>query len=268
MKKCVLFLAFLLLAPCVSAKYITISVMPLSSNFLAENLGEVNFSISNLGDEPAYDMSVGLIPPKGISSDKVYLGVVNQGASNVVPLKFNVSDDVLPGEYYMNLMVQYADANGYPFSMVNPMKIVYKKPVQSRVVGSMQKVEIFGDEPKTLKLVLSSNDDVPRDVVVSVNAPNEVSVDSSVRQASIPSKGSVELEFQVSSMGALPGSRYVVYAVVDYSDQVHYSVAVRTNVEITEKKAFPVWVPVLVLVILILVVVYMQLNKKRGGKKK
>jgi uncharacterized membrane protein len=213
-------------------------------------------------------MSVGLIPPKGFSSDKVYLGVMTNGTSNVVQLKLNASDEVLSGEYYMNLMVQYADANGYPFSMVNPMKIVYKKPVQSRVTGLMQKVEISGDESKVMKLVLNNNDDVSRDVVVSLNAPNEVSVDSSVRQASIPAKGGVELEFQVSSMGALPGSKYVVYAVIDYSDQVHYSTAVRSSVEITEKKTLPVWVPVLVLAALVLVVVYMQLNKKPRGKKK
>lgn len=268
MKKCVLFLVFFLLAPCVFAKYITVSVMPLSNNLIAEDAGEVNFSVSNLGDEPAYDMSLGLVSPKGFNSEKVYVGVMDNGTYKIASFKISVSGDVTPGEYYSSLVVQYADANGYPFSMVNPVKLIYQKPAQSRISGFMDVVEVSGVEVKTLKLVLNSNDDVSRDVSVALTAPNEISVDSPVRQVSVPAKGKAEVEFKVSSIGALPGSKYVVYAVVEYSDQLHYASAVRSNVGIVEKASIPSWAPIAVVVILVLAVIYLQLRKTPKKKKK
>lgn len=272
MKKFVLVLMVFLAMPAVSARYITIAVGTLPNNFINESTGELNLSLSNLGDEPAFDMYLALVVPEGFQSSNLFMGVVEPNNSLSASFTINVSDGVLPGEYYLNLLVQYSDGNEYPFSMVNPIKLVYKNTAKSMIKGSIDKVEIADKESKNIKLKLTNLDDVSHEVKVRLQTPTEIKFDPLERRVSIAGKGEVDVDYQVSLIGALPGSNYLVYAVVDYTDKLHYSTAVRTNVEITKEKALqdsvPLWIPVAVVVILVLVVIYMQLKPAEKQKKR
>ncbi|MFH1126422.1 MAG: hypothetical protein V1703_04810 [Candidatus Altiarchaeota archaeon] len=272
MRRLALLLMVFLLAPFASARYITISVGLLSSGFISGNSGVLNISVSNFGDEPAYDVQLGFDMPEGFASEPIFVGVINPNNTALASFNINISDNVVSGEYYLNLIVQYADGNGYPFSMVNPVKVVYRTPAQIMVNGVMEKVEIPGGGSGNLRLVLNNPDNIAHDLSVRLYLPNEIKADSSERKVSIPPKGEVDVDYELSSFGALPGSNYMVYAVVDYVDDLHRSNAVRTNVVITAEKSlfgsFPLWIPAAGAILLVLVLFYMQLKPRVKQKNK
>jgi len=270
MRRFCVFAVLFLIAPVVSASYVTISVSILSDGFIAQSPGDVNLTVSNFGDEPAYDVQLSLLLPDGFHSEPVFVETVEPNGTVLARFGIPVSDGVPTGEYYADLMVQYSDANGYPFSMVNPVKLVYQKQAQSPIRGSMGNVEIPVGDSGTLSLKLTNLGDVPRELLVKLEVPHEIRVDAPERTVSVPQKGEIQIDFPVSSFGALSGSSYLVYAVASYTDGVRYSTLVRSTIGFTEKRAmidsFPWWIPATAVVVLILVIAYLQLRPARPIK--
>jgi hypothetical protein len=275
MSRFCVFAILLLIAPAVSATYITISVSTLSDGFIAQSPGDVNLTVSNFGDEPAYDVQFSLLLPEGFNATPISVDSIEPNQKVPASFSIHVSDGVPAGEYQADMMVRYSDGNDYKFSMVNPVKLVYRKQAASSIRGSMGNVEIPAGGSGTLALKLSNLGNVSRQVSVKLEVPYEIKVESPERTVTIPPEGSVQIDFPVSSLGALPDSNYLVYAVADYTEGLHYSTVVRGAVHLPGKKGtaemLPEWisgVPGFVLAISVFVIFVLAVSylKRRWAR--
>jgi len=264
--KCYFFLPlFLLLVSSASASYIEMRVQNFSSNFVPSSPGEINLSVSNFGDERAYEIHLGFVVPEELNSNTVFLGVMEPNTSLLVPLTVDFPERVLQGEYCFNLVLFYADGNDFPFSMANPVQIVYGRAAESMVKGEMEDVDVRGEDVETLRLELTNFDVVDREARVTLYGPGEINVDSPSRKFLIPGGSEALVEWNVSSLGALPDSSYLVFAVTEYEDQLHYSSVARAHVNVNKYWDFFVLMKFLVPAATISALVYLILNEIKLG---
>jgi hypothetical protein len=268
MKKlfCVCFL-IAMLAFCASATYISLSSTVDLERVVNTTTAEANISITNRGDEPAYDVIVEPMSYMGFTAEQVTLGNINPNETVSGTIALTIPEDALPGRYSMGLMIRYNDLNNYPFTFVTPIRLFYKVAIQSNVVGLLSEVEIAGDREEVMTLKIQNRDDKPHDVTVKLYTPNQISVDEKEKTVTLRQSSETVVDFNLSSLGALPGGNFFVFATIDYDDNgKHYSVISSNGRIITSKERYimGMLLPLIVCVIVVLLVliVYLQLKPK------
>lgn len=259
-------LALLVFAAAASATYITLSPALSLERIVSGNETQVNVSIANLGDEPAYEVQLSFLLPEGFDSEPIYFGRVDNGA---VPQRggflISIQEGVSPGKYTAALLTEYKDANGYPFSSVSPYPLFIEEIRSSQVSGAIKETELGTKETTRLFLELRNLDERAHNVEISIRAPKELKVSPMDGSTYIESRGEATKEFEISSFGALAGSSYVVFASLDYEeDGSHYSATASGMVKVVEKKdpfSFSGWLPVAAIVVLVLAALVYQFRK-------
>lgn len=233
-----------------------------STDIMTEDNTEMHVRLLNSGDEPAYDVQTSLIT-ENFESKPLFVGKLNLNEPFEGNINLTLKESIKPGKYPVPVLVDYADANGYPFSSVSPSFIVYKTQTTSRISGNIPELSLTGKEKKELILYIQNLDDVEHDVNVELILPRELKVVDNKRSILIDSKEEKKLSFEVSSLSALPGSSYVVLASLEYEDDLHYSSFVNGAIKITEEKPFnvPIWFLVLSFIVLSLIFIYYKLKQ-------
>jgi len=103
-----------------SASYIRMgSSVPLMGPVIGDTF-ILNVTLSNSGDEAARDVMVSLItPPGGISSEPVFVGTLEPNSGVLAQFKVAIPFKTKPGTYPLIIKTAYADANAYPFSLLD-----------------------------------------------------------------------------------------------------------------------------------------------------
>jgi len=130
----------------------------------------------------------------------------------------------------------------------------------------MKELILDGKKTKTLTLTLRNLDEIQHNVDIKLYLPRELKVDKDKSIVVIGPKEEKNLNFQVSSFSALPGSNYVVIATIDYDDSnSHYSSTVRSMIKIVTEKSleFPIWLPILTFIVLLIIFAYYLMSSKR-----
>lgn len=245
-----------------AAGFIRLSSRIIMENIIQNNETELNISLTNLGNEAALNVHSTLLMTEGFKSTDFYSGEIQPNSTSTGTLKLEIGDVVNPGTYSFALLIRYTDINGYPLSTPYPLSIVYKNPTSPLVHGVISSADISGEGSGALKLKVSNRDMKAHDVLVRLYLPDELKVDSIEKQISIDGGKDAELEFQVSSFGALTGSSYVIFASIEYEDGLHYSSAARGMVNIVEDRfEIPRWLPIAVIVVLVLIFLVAQFRK-------
>lgn len=228
-----------------------------SSEIMIEDSTNLHIELLNSGNEPAYDVQVSLIT-EDFESEPILAGKLNPNKPFEGDINVSLTKNIIPGKYPVAVIVDYADANGYPFSSVSPSYIVYKTQTVTRVSGIFNQLSLAGKEEKKLILYIRNLDDVSHDVDVELIIPREMKVLNDKRSVSLESKEEKELSFEVSSLSALPGSSYVVLASLEYEDETYHSSFVSGIIKITEGKPFnlPIWLPILSFIALSIIFIY------------
>ena len=124
--------ALIVLTNAVNAGVISITTRA-DTVFMIGPSAELNVTVSNSGDEPAYDVKISLLLPDGFSSESMFAGRIDEG-SNYTALFAISSGGKKSGEYAFAILVEYKDANRYPFSAVSPNAIIYNSPSDRKSV--------------------------------------------------------------------------------------------------------------------------------------
>lgn len=227
-------LTFLLLFSSALAGTISLTTS-ITTETISGNSSLVKIEITNMGDEAAYNTQLSIISDE-FSSKPVNLGTLLVN----VPYKTNITiesqKELKEGSYALFLITEYTDANGYPFSSVSPISLIYKSHYPSRVIGSFETVEISEKRGKDISLKLRNMDQIPHEVRVRLVLPNELASDFVEKNINVGPKEEKVIKFKVSNFGGLVGSSYVILAAIEYEGDYHYASIATGMVKIVEDK--------------------------------
>jgi len=184
----------------------------------------INISISNYGDEPAYDIVLVPLPLEGFYSNTMMLSkTIEPNSTKSAELNVTINN-VVPGVYLLPIKVLYRDYHKYALSSIYPILLTYKNITKSGVNVFLPKYVDLGDNPASVGLRLENNENVEYSIRVALILPDELKSDFDVRHLTLGSQTQSVINFNLSSYGALAGSRYPILVAADYYYQnVHYT---------------------------------------------
>jgi len=263
MKKMIILFIFLLIPQITLASVISLRT-DVSTELMTEDTTKTHVNLLNSGDEPAYNVQISLLSGD-FESNPIFVGILSPNKPFEGYFNVTLTKEILPGNYPITVLVDYEDANSYPFSSVSPSSIIYKTPTPSMVSGNIAEISLSGKKSKKLILNVMNLDDVSHDVKVELILPRELKVSDTEKTVSIGPKEEKQLNFEVSSVSALVGSSYVALASLEYEDDLHHSSFAKGIIKIVEEKPFefPIWLPILSFCVLLIVFLYYFIRGKK-----
>lgn len=221
MKKLLVIFILFFIPQLVSAGVISLTTT-VSSDIITGDIGRVHVKLLNSGNEAAYDVQISLLT-ESFESNPIHLGKLNPNEPAEEDFEIRLKRIISPGRYPATIIVDYTDANGYPFSSVSSSFIVFKNSTVSKISGLISETSLSGKESKILTLSVRNLDDEEHDVDVKLILPREIKVVDAEKKISIGPKQEKSLDFEVSSLSAIPGSTYAILASIEYEDDMHYT---------------------------------------------
>jgi hypothetical protein len=272
--KKLIFLPILLITlQTVSASVISLRTT-VNTDILIGNKTDVKVELENLGDESAYNLQISLINDF-FKTDEANIKELTPNNPLKIVLNATLIKTITEGRYPAFVLVDYTDANDYPFSSVSPTYIVYKTQTVSKISGLINGVSLTGKESKKLTLSIRNIDDKEHEVTVKLILPREITTDSEEKTVNIGTKEEKTLEFEVSSLSAISGSNYVVITSMEYEDKgLHYSSVasgtIKIGVESIKKQEFNetnILSYVVLVISIIIILIYLYPKYIKRGKK-
>ena len=132
---------------------------------------------------------------------------------------FPVSDLDFPesGSYPLIVQLRYHDANMYPYSVVSVMSVRIGEvaPNNIPITGELKADQVA--EEGSLELRVKNTGLMPQEVLITMASPSELLVIGEAGKLDIPVKEEKRISYSLKNNGALPGSYYNVYAIIEYS---------------------------------------------------
>jgi hypothetical protein len=181
---------------------------------------ELAIKITNKGNESAHSVMPQLLIP----ANSAYLTSTPElPPGKTVEIRHRLDLNAgLPGSYSMSLLTHYTDAGRYPFSAVSPIFYNQGESRPALIVPKLTDRTLSGKS--LLKLAVKSLSDKPLPIHCRLYVPREILCPSPERKETLAPGGISFLTFPVQNIGALNGSRYAVFALIDYEqDNYHYS---------------------------------------------
>ncbi len=262
----------MLLSSPAAASYIQIVPSITAPEIVRAGDTDLQVSVINNGDESAYDVRLSLILPDGFSSKTITYRELKPKETKRDTLKVSISDTLNQGSYVIALLTRYADANNYPFSSVNTITLDLGEPTSSKVYGTITPVTVNSGKSDAMLTVIN-RDDREHDIKVKMLLPYELKVEPNAIDLRIKPNEDLDMPLKVSSIGALPGSTYPIYARVSYldGDQQHSSV-LRGVVTIKDNGwqsllPFPLWLPIVAVAAFAAIRIYQKARMKGWGNR-
>src|SRR3989338_7161817 len=119
-----------------------------------------------------------------------------------------------PGAYSLALITSYADKNGYPFSAVSRISYVRGEARPPEIIADLKGASLS----KNGKLVLNIKSVSEEKLILAAKLvlPKELVCGTGEREALLNPRGQAILKFPIRNIGALPGSAYPIFAIIDY----------------------------------------------------
>jgi hypothetical protein len=227
----------------------------------------VKVSASNTGDEAALAVTPVLRFRDGEIRGKGKPTLEPKGSFEeelVLP-----ATDLTPGRWPYRLAVDYTDANQYPFQALQAQVVTLGNPPPAKIaVPSVTAEQIAGSGDLTV--TLKNLTDAEQTANVSVLVPDGLEADPKSRSATLAKWGEDQVVIGITNRAALAGSRYPVFANVEYDDGgVHQTVIARGMVEIVgsdtflDRNARYLWIAAIGLVVVWLGIVVMRAMGRR-----
>jgi len=271
MKKLLLVIIFLFLSiTLTSASLISMGVTVSNTVALDGSSGESIVSAVNSGDEAAYNVQISLLD---LLNNNLVVGEINSllrpGKETKNTFKLDFSNITLPGTYPLLVTVDYRDANNYPFSAIAQATFNYKEATNSLL--KMQSNPVKLADKATLSLDITNLNSDPKKIDIYAVAPRELIIKDNTRVIDLGGQKSTTLTFKMSSLSAIPKSKYPVFIVATYKDNNRfYSNIISSPVEIVtvEKKSIlrlPTFFGIGAVAILVLVITILQFRKRKDS---
>ncbi|MFH0861476.1 MAG: hypothetical protein V1875_00460 [Candidatus Altiarchaeota archaeon] len=255
-----------------SANYIQIVPKLSPPEDIQDPYFEIPITITNRGDESAYETKFSLILPDGFTGQSIFYQKLEPKQEKKDIFRINISEDAIPGAYIVALLTNYKDENQYPFSSVNAQTIIYKTPTMNTISGIMGNLELE-KEAATTNLKIMNRDEKAHDVKIKLILPDELRADIVMLNIVLEPNKEQQIPITIEPAGALPGSIYPITAIASYTENnQHYASLIRGVITIkqttTSKLPFPVWLPPAILVSILGYLIYRKITKNRKKKKR
>lgn len=237
MKKLMFFLIILVfVGGMADGTYITISSTVSVGNPILGDEAKLSVIIYNQGDETAYDLQQSLILPEGFSSNPVFINELGPDVKKSINFTVSIDEGVNPGRYYIALLTDYKDANGYGFSSISPTHLVIKEEDVSDIFPRLSSTAITPNGRGRVTLKIKNMDEKSHDITVRLMLPREVETPEDVKSVTIEGKGNTSIDFSIASFGALARSTYAVFASAEYDEgEMHYSHIAMGTIKISDE---------------------------------
>ncbi len=252
------------------ASLISMGVTVSNTLALDGSSGESTVSVTNGGDEAAYNVQVSLLDllNNNLMAGQIY-SVLKPEEKTKSTFKLDLSNITLPGTYPLLAIVDYRDANNYPFSAIAYSTFNYKEATNPLLMMRLSPLKLA--DKATLSLDLTNLNDGPRKIAIYAITPRELIVKDNRQVIELAGQKSTTLTFKISSLSAIAGSNYPIFIVATYEDgRKFYSNFASSSVEIVkpEKRAvtrLPVFLGVGAVVILVLLIIILQFRKRKDS---
>jgi hypothetical protein len=220
-----------LIVPDDSAGAGTIRIQTTTSVSVAGDVLKVEVTTTNKGDVPAHNVQAHLMLSGHTQSSQV-MGLLKQNE----PETF-VFEKILPvlhkGRYPLTVLVDFHDANRYPFSAVSCATFYVKEDVNPNLacVGDDISIQDSGE----LRFTIKNPGSATRSIRATLVLPKELSSPKTSTDFQIGTKQEEVVTFRINNFSALLGASYPVFCYFEYdSEETHYTALAEALVTIQE----------------------------------
>jgi hypothetical protein len=141
------------------------------------------------------------------------------------------------GHWPYEILVEYADANLYPFQALSVgMLAVGSPPLPKVAVPALASPMLV--EHAELSVHVKNLSETERRVTLKVIGPDAIEQKHASEETLLGPWAELEVPVELTNRAALPGSRYPLFVTVEYEDgAVHQTVVAQTTVEIRDADA-------------------------------
>src|SRR5262245_17769506 len=146
--------------------------------------------------------------------------------------------DLGEGRWPFRVAVSYTDQNQYPFQALHVSLITRGNPLPAKI--AVTKVDITPLESSaTMTIRLKNLAGVERAATVNVFAPEDIEIEGGAPEVKLAAWAEDSVERDITNRTALTGSRYPVFAIVEYDEQgTHHAVVSQGLVDVSTPRAF------------------------------
>lgn len=229
------------LAPSAMAKTISMSVEVRAT--MRQGSLAVALTVANSGDEAA----ASVVPTVRFGGKEVRgQGRESLGPGERMESAVEVPSTSAPGQWPLVTIVDYSDANGYPFQALQVALVSSPGAVPSLVVVLDVEAAPVTDSG-SIRARLKSLSEVPRTAQLRFIAPRGLEVSPATHSLALEPWADAQVKAQVFNRAALVGSRYPVFVTVEYDEAgTHHSAVAHGMVEIREATRRRAWYPLAV----------------------
>jgi hypothetical protein len=232
--KILLVLTVLLSFSMAKSSYISMTTL-VETPIILNNSTSVEISVENSGDETAYD-AIAFLDRKEFYAENIYMGKINPG--DYVKKNFTVffTQGIKEGIYITAMRVYYKDTNGYVFSAISPVKLIYKSPTSSKLTLLLENKKIEEGGNTKVEIKIKNLDEKNIDAKINIFMPDEFGVGRKSYEVSLKPNSEKTVLLDVFNIKALKGSTYPYFVSAEYEDEYHYSDYSMGFIQVTEKQ--------------------------------
>jgi hypothetical protein len=203
---------------------------------LSEKELSVNLSVGNTGDEAA-----GSVVPILRLRDREVRGAREDSLAPEARIERTMvvpADDLGDGRWPFRVAVSYTDQNQYPFQALHVSLITRGNPLPAKV--AVTRIEITPLESSAaVSMRVKNLAGTERRAAVTLFAPEDIEVQGGPAEVRLAAWDEENVHFEITNRTALAGSRYPVFATVEYDEPgAHHTVLAQGVVEIRSPRAF------------------------------
>jgi len=195
----------------------------------------VQIVVANIGNESAHDVQI-ILKKENETTTLPLQNLLAPNASAEVESNLSIEKTV-SGRHPLFVTVGYTDANGYQFSAILCTTFFIEKDTSSDIFGIMSTEPLEENGQLSLQLKNVGQEEVH--FRTNIFTPREISVGNYEKELQLSPEREESFEVPVRNFSALPGSRYQIYAVVEYEKQdFHYTNVISGQLEIIASISF------------------------------
>ena len=148
------------------------------------------------------------------------------------------ADDLGDGRWPFRVAVSYTDQNQYPFQALHVSLITRGNPLPAKVAVTRMEITPL-ESYAAVSMNLKNLAGVERAASITLFAPEDIEVQGGASHVKLAPWGEEIVHFDITNRTALAGSRYPVFAAVEYDEPgTHHTVVAQSTVEIRTPRAF------------------------------
>ena len=199
----------------------------------AADQAKVLVTLVNKGNEPAYNTRISIV-----FASKRYGGALKKrlGIGERYTEEFTLNAAMKrPGRYPLPVTVDYSDANLYPFSALSIGYVDYVKSMPGGISGEIP--EIVVSDSGEGEVIIRDSDPVKRMVSCALVSSRDIAIEQPLKAIAVGPGMSTTIPFHLKSLSGRNGSKYAVFAILEYDDnEYHYSNAVQGMVRVESSR--------------------------------